>query len=105
MNDSSLDALIARCEKYRFYKYTFDDSIKRPTWVYVRLPEGETPKTFFTALARSYGMPWYRSISYRKALPPKSWFEQQILDLRKNAGNLTRLADDFCWIHRFYDKR
>jgi hypothetical protein len=69
----------------KFYKYRKGWSSGISKWEYVRLPEGETPKSFFEEMERQYE--WsehFRGIEYRKAMPPKEWFEKEIDDMRES---------------------
>jgi len=96
---STLQETAVRLKKYRFYKYRTMHAWGYTKWEIVRLPEGETPKSFFDEMAREHS--WsdkFRGVYWRKITPPKDWLEKEILDLRRRANYTNRMADDFCWL-------
>jgi len=81
----------------KFYKYRRTWSSSPGTWEYIRLPEGETPKSFFHEMAREYS--WsehFRGIDYKKVKhPPKAWLEKQVNDLAREAWSSNQLAGEY----------
>ena len=76
----------------KFYKYRKNWSSNYGRWEYIRLPEGETAKSFFDSMANEYG--WsehFRGIDYKKTNPPKEWIEDEITDMLDQINDLKKL--------------
>ena len=88
-----------RVRQYKFYKYRTIHSWGKTEWKIVRLPLGETVRSFFDGMSRdnSYSEK-YSGLEWKKISPPKEWLETEILRLREQSHYLTQLADDYCWI-------
>ena len=99
MSDTYHESLKRR-KTYKFYKYRTTLGWGVTKWKIIRLPEGETAKSFFDNMAsESSWSEQFRGIDYKAVkVPPANWLEEQILDMRERANGITKLADDYCWI-------
>ncbi len=80
----------------RFYKYRRQWSGSRGTWEIIRLPEGYTPKEFFSEMAaQSTWSEHFRGIQYRKVSPSKEWLRSEIVRIEKEINALTDLSIDY----------
>lgn len=80
----------------KFYKYRTTWSSGPSTWEYIRLPEGETPKSFFREMEREHE--WsehFRGIDYRKTEPPREWLEKEIIRLETLSESVLKLSDAY----------
>jgi hypothetical protein len=81
-------------KQMKFYKFRTCHAWGVCKWEYVRLPIGETPKSFFNSLSDKWSYSdKFRGVEYRKVkAPPKDWLLQQIADLKIKAENSEALA-------------
>lgn len=81
----------------KFYKFRMQWSSSPGTWEYIRLPEGETPKSFFNEMSREYD--WsehFRGIEFKSVkTPPKEWLQKEIDSFRNQRKWLNKLANEY----------
>lgn len=81
----------------KFYKFRRQGSSSPGTWEYIRLPEGETPKSFFDEMEREDTLSeYFRGLEFKKIkAPPKEWLQSEIESFRKQRLKLNHLANEY----------